>query len=129
MHSNTGWIAAFSDGNTEWTLRHWRAIIADLHTVWAYNMDKALYSIPYIYMSEYIILMLHFLKLLLLTLLVGSVFYIVGSISKVCDQGICTAPRWVADEGFDVVASILCESPSIHGEVCGRLTENTWKHK
>lgn len=80
-------------------------------------------------MSEYIILILHFLKLLLLTLLIGSVFYVVGSISKVCDQGICTATRWVADQGFDVVASILCESPSIHGEVCGRLTENTWKHK
>lgn len=35
VHANTCWITAFSDGNAEGTLRHWRAIIANLHAVWA----------------------------------------------------------------------------------------------
>lgn len=35
VHANTSWITAFSDANTERTFRHWRAIIANLHAVWA----------------------------------------------------------------------------------------------
>lgn len=60
-----------------------------------------------------------------LTLLIGSVFYVVGSISEVSDHGVCAAARRVADEGFDVVTSGLRESTSVHSEVCGRLAENT----
>lgn len=59
-----------------------------------------------------------------LTFFIGSVFYIVGSISKVSDERVGTAARWVADEGFDVVTSGLCECTSIHSEICGGFTEN-----
>lgn len=41
MHAYTSGIAAFGDGNTEWTFRHWRAIIANLHTVWAWNIGTS----------------------------------------------------------------------------------------
>lgn len=60
-----------------------------------------------------------------LTLLIRSVLYVVGSITTVSDQGVCTAARWIADKGFDVVAPALCESTSVHSKVCGRLAENT----
>lgn len=42
MHANTSWIAAFSYGNTEWTFRHWRAIVANFNTVWAWSKDASL---------------------------------------------------------------------------------------
>ena len=61
----------------------------------------------------------------ILTLLIGSVLHVVGTVPEVGDQGVRAAARRVADERFDVVASSLCESTSIHSEVCGRLTENT----
>lgn len=38
MHADTSWITAFSDGDTEWTFRYWRAIVANLHAVWAYSI-------------------------------------------------------------------------------------------
>lgn len=57
------------------------------------------------------------------TLLVGSVLHGVHAIAVVCDHGIRAAAGWTADPSFDVVASVLCESTSIHGEVCGRVTE------
>lgn len=60
-----------------------------------------------------------------LTLLVGRVLHAVSPVSEVGDQGVCAAARRVADQGLDVVASRLCESTSIHGEVRGRLPENS----
>ena len=60
-----------------------------------------------------------------LTLLIGSVLYIVGAISEVGDQGVRAATRRVADEGFDVVTSSLCEGTSVNSKVGRRLTENT----
>lgn len=33
VHADTSWITAFSDANTEWAFGHWRAIVANLHTV------------------------------------------------------------------------------------------------
>lgn len=60
-----------------------------------------------------------------LTLLIGGVLNVVGSVSEVSNQGVCTAARWVVDQGFDVVSSSLCERASVHSEVSGRLAENT----
>lgn len=126
MHANTSWITAFSDTNTEWTLRHWRAIIANLHIVWAWNIHT-IQGVSKLCIRESNKKHTKYAHIVTykLTLLIGSVLYAVGSISKVRDQGVRAAPRRVADEGFDVVASSLRESTSIHSEVCGRLTENT----
>lgn len=60
-----------------------------------------------------------------LTLLVGRVLHAVGAVAQVGDQGVGAAARRVADQGFDVVASVLSESASVHGEVGGGLAENT----
>lgn len=40
VHTDSGWIAAFGDGNSEGTLGHRRAVVANLHTVRTWSRDS-----------------------------------------------------------------------------------------
>lgn len=64
-----------------------------------------------------------------LTLLVGRVLHAVGPVAQVGDQGVSAAARRVADQRLDVVAAVLSQSASVHGEVGGGLAENTCKRE
>lgn len=44
VHTDTSRVAPFSDGNTERTLWHRRAVVANLHGVWAWNIPVDEYS-------------------------------------------------------------------------------------
>lgn len=62
-----------------------------------------------------------------LTFFIGSVLYLVGAVTKVTDEGISAVARGVVDAGLNVIATSLGEGSGIHSEVCGGLTEHTFR--
>lgn len=61
------------------------------------------------------------------TVLVGRVLHAVGSICFIGDQAVCQRSGRVLDLGLHVVSALPGQRTSVHCELCGGFSENSWR--